>query len=201
MFDLAFPGSGLPTARGDGFTIQHQGVVNRAQGGFEILPVHQKGHGVGPGSGGEAAHLDTSPGERLQRPTGHPRMEGDVVADQGDDAPADQVPRTMAPLASLHDRRARRPGSRHPRRRDSTMRASSRSHATPGPNRNTARLRMPISATTRPVAPIRAPISVPRRSGARVLRTWIGMPRSASGRTVCGWRTLAPKKESSAASS
>ncbi len=38
-----------------------------------------------------------------------------------------------------------------------------------------------------------AQMSVPRFSGAKVLRIQIGMPRPTAGAMVCGWITLAPK--------
>ncbi len=38
-----------------------------------------------------------------------------------------------------------------------------------------------------------AQISVPARSGAKVLRIQIGILRSTAGAMVCGWMTLAPK--------
>ncbi len=45
-----------------------------------------------------------------------------------------------------------------------------------------------------------AQISVPRFSGANVLRMKIGMSRATAGSMVCGWITLAPKYASSMAS-
>ena len=44
-------------------------------------------------------------------------------------------------------------------------------------------------------------IVVKRPSGTMLLRTVTGMPSSTAGRMVAGWRTLAPKAASSAASS
>ncbi len=44
-------------------------------------------------------------------------------------------------------------------------------------------------------------ITVPGWAGSKLLHTRTGMPRSRTGGMVFGWSTLAPKKESSMASS
>ena len=59
-------------------------------------------------------------------------------------------------------------------------------------------LRIAIARTPVPLASCRT--TVPALSGRNVFLTTTGIPRATAGRIVAGWRTLAPKNASSAAS-